>query len=141
MITVIHLRKNLFLILLKAVLTMIYQKYSDSNIIYLGQKSKIKMWLSEHWFSMKSKTEKNKQTNKTLILTGPIIVACQWNTRKGRGKTKQKLNYSQNTQPFLKLIIKKKTSLLTVISNWTCRTLCWRVTGQITKFLNQDRRR
>ena len=22
-----------------------------------------------------------------------------------------------------------------VISNWTCRTLCWRVTGQITKFL------
>ena len=67
-----------------------------------------------------------------------INSCCKCNLRWFEGVVCRKMNCQKEYTTLIWAVIRLHNCGLPmkhVISNWTCRTLCWRVTGQITKFL------
>lgn len=67
-----------------------------------------------------------------------INSCCKCNLRWFEGVVCRKMNCQKEYTTLIWAVIRSHNCGLPmkhVISNWTCRTLCWRVTGQITKFL------
>lgn len=67
-----------------------------------------------------------------------INSCCKCNLRWFEGVVCRKMNCQKEYTALIWAVIRSHNCGLPmkhIIPNWTCRTLCWRVTGQITKFL------
>ena len=67
-----------------------------------------------------------------------IDSCCKCNLRWFEGVVCRKMNCQKEYTALIWAVIRSHNCGLPmkhIIPNWTCRTLCWRVTGQITKFL------
>uniref|UniRef100_A0A480I1I2 Ubiquitin-conjugating enzyme E2 D2 n=1 Tax=Sus scrofa TaxID=9823 RepID=A0A480I1I2_PIG len=67
-----------------------------------------------------------------------INSCCKCNLRWFEGVVCRKMNCQKEYTTLIWAVIRSHNCGLPmkhIIPNWTCRTLCWRVTGQITKFL------
>lgn len=67
-----------------------------------------------------------------------MINYCKCNLRWFEGIVCRKMNCQKEYSTLLWAVIRSHNDglpLKQVIPNWTCRTLCWKVMGQVTKFL------